>query len=227
MTLQPVVEGGPHVPAHNEERDAINQNTDDIANRIVKPDNPKVGDILRWNGTAWDVSTVRLLEGDVQPEGVVAAPIGSRYTDISPTAGAVEWVKTSGTDTSNTGWTMRAGDTGWRDVKGQADNRNSSAVSTLLIRRVLDVVDFYADLTVPSGGSMTSWTFYDLPTGFRPDFNRYGVIQDNREGAADSTQVLATGECILTTLHSGKRDRWNGTWITSDPWPTTLPGLAL
>lgn len=226
MALEHVVEGGPHVAAHNEERDAINDNTEDIANRIIKPANPKVGDILRWDGGAWAPSAVRLLEGEGQPEGVVAAPVGSRYTDISPTAGAVEWVKVSGTDTSNTGWVMRAGDTFWRDVKGAFNMRSNGTAHTGLLRRTLDVVDFYVDLTMPTNEA-APFMFYDLPTGFRPDFIRHGALQDNKEGAATNTMVDADGSCNLYGLSGGKRDRWNGTWTTRDPWPSVLPGAPL
>lgn len=224
--LDPVVEGGPHVSAHNEERDQINQNIDDIADRIIKPVNPKVGDILRFDGINWVPSATRLLEGSGQPEGVVAAPKGSRYTDTSGTDGAALWVKVSGTETSNTGWVLLGADTGWRDVKGAFTMRSNGIAHTGLLRRVNNLVDFYVDLTMPTNEA-TPFTFYVLPSGFRPDFSRYGLIQDNREGAANSTQVTAAGDCNLFGLVGGKRDRWNGSWATSDPWPSALPGIAL
>ena len=87
------------------------------------------------------------------------------------------------------------------------------------------VVECYFDLKMPS--SITSpYTLLTLPVGFRPPFDRYGGLQDNNESAAASTLVSAAGLCQLFTIVSGKSDRWQGTWITRDPWPNALPGTA-
>ena len=56
----------------------------------------------------------RSYEGVGSPEGKVAAPVGSIYTDSSATAGAIRWIKTSGTGTI--GWRVEYGDTGLRDL---------------------------------------------------------------------------------------------------------------
>lgn len=49
------------------------------------------------------------LQGTTEPEGVVSAAVGSRYTLVSSTTNVlpVEWIKTSGT--GNTGWQRLAG----------------------------------------------------------------------------------------------------------------------
>ena len=57
--------------------------------------------------------------GTGSPEGNVAAPIGSVYTDTAATNGAIRWIKTSGT--GNTGWRVEYGDTGWRDISDNID----------------------------------------------------------------------------------------------------------
>src|SRR5699024_4229512 len=74
------------------------------------------------------------LFGQGFPEGVVAAPVGSIYTDLNATNGAVRWIKKSGT--GNVGWWVLTGDTGWREVP----LLNSMAGWTLRLRRINDTV---------------------------------------------------------------------------------------
>lgn len=116
MPLDPVASGDPHVPAHNEERDAINALEIDVSRRIPLPSGASTGDLLRWDGTAWVTTETRFFEGNGSPNGKVAAPVGSRYVDKQATGGAVEWVKNSG-GTGNTGW---ASAVGFYNLSGQA-----------------------------------------------------------------------------------------------------------
>lgn len=225
MTLTPVSTGDPHVSAHNEERTALNDLADEVAGKITSPPNPKVGDIPRWTGSAWGLSEIRFFEGSGQPEGRVAAPIGARYRDVDGTNGAVEWVKVAGSDTSNTGWMLIAGDTGWRNVAGLFQARSNGVANSIMLRRVNNLVDFYMDVKTPTNTS-SPWTTMTLPVGFRPDFTRYGLLQDNKEAAAGSTAIMSDGSVNLYTIVSAKTDRFNGIWTTEDAWPTNLPGTA-
>ena len=59
------------------------------------------------SGVRW--SPARYLEGTGFPEGVVTAPVGTRYTDTAATNGAIEWIKATGTGA--TGWRVTYGDT--------------------------------------------------------------------------------------------------------------------
>lgn len=136
----------------------------------------------------------------------------------------MEWIKLSGLPTDNTGWLLLAGDTGWRNVAGSLTLRSNGAGHVALLRRVNNVVDLYLDLTNPTN-TTSPWSPIVLPPGFRPGFTRHGAMQDNKEGAAVSTAVLSDGTVNLYTLTSAKRDRYNGTWTTEDPWPTELPGV--
>lgn len=103
MPLSPVSSGDPHVPAHNSERDAINALEQNVASRIPFPPGAATGDLLRWDGVRWLTTETRFFEGEGDPNGVVAAPVGSRYVDKLATNGAVEWVKAYDGD-ANTGW---------------------------------------------------------------------------------------------------------------------------
>lgn len=227
MPLIPVSTGDPHVAAHNEEREAINALEEEFPTKLDKPPVPRVGDLLRFDGIAWTTSQTRLFEGDGQPEGVVAAPIGSRYVDVTAAEGAVEWLKIRGVDDNdNTGWQLLLADTGLRNISSLIDTRSTAVVNAAYLRRSGDLVDIYLDLKMPTNIA-SPWSLMTLPVGFRPPFTRHGALQDNNEAAAATSAVLNTGVVNLYTLVSAKTDRWNGSWLTRDPWPAALPGTAV
>lgn len=225
MSLPNVSSGDPHVSAHNAERAAITAVEEELPNKIDKPTVPMEGDVLRYDGQAWSTFNLRFFEGEGPPNGVVAGPLGSHYTDFAGTNGAVEWVKASGA-AGNTGWLLVAGDTGWRNVSGLTQLRTNGSCYAALLRRVGDSVDLYLDLKNPTNIA-SPWAVMTLPVGFRPGFERYGGLQDNRELAADYTMVSAAGVVNLYAIKSAKRDRYQGQWLTNDAWPVgALPGSA-
>jgi hypothetical protein len=114
MALIPVAEGDPHVPAHNEEREAINDLEENVASRIFNPTIKNVGSMLRWDGDDWVASKMRIFEGTGSPEGVIAAPTGSRYVDTTNASGIAEYLKASGS--GNTGWIPLNTATPWTNV---------------------------------------------------------------------------------------------------------------
>lgn len=225
MPLEHKSTNDPHVAAHNEERDAINALELEVEARIEKPTTPHTGELLRFDGSNWVPSLTRLFEGTGSPNGVVAAPIGSRYVDTEADSGAIEWIKDSGLPTDNTGWILSAyADTGWRNISSFVDKRGTAVVNSAMLRRVNDTVDLYLDMKMPTN-TASPWSVLTLPVGFRPSFSRYGAMQDNNEAAAASTRVTAGGVVELYTIVSAKTDRFNGTWTTTDAWPSVLPGI--
>lgn len=116
MSLDPVALDDPHVPAHNAERDAINALQEELATKIDLPPGLATGDLLVWDGTKIVSTETRFFEGQGGPNGVVAAPVGSRYVDKLATQGAVEWVKNAGGE-GNTGWATAVG---FYSVTGQS-----------------------------------------------------------------------------------------------------------
>lgn len=225
MPLEPRSTGDPHVAAHNEERDAINALEASVAGRIQLPNNPQTGQILRYNGSQWVGSAIRHFEGVGDPNNKVAAPLGSRYYDSAGTRGAVEWVKTDGAD-GNTGWAVLNGDTGWRDIRAQIKTLTNGVANHARIRRVGNLVDFYLDLKIPSNPT-GSYNILDLPNGWHPGYQRYGILQDNNEAAAQSSAAGADGKLFLYGAVAGKVDRWWGTWLVPNPWPTATFGSDL
>lgn len=223
--LPPVSSGDPHVPAHNAERDAINALELELDTKISLPAGAATGDLLRWDGVEWLTTETRFLEGEGRPDGVVAAPVGSRYIDKLGAQGAVEWVKRAGGDT-NTGWLCLAGDTGPRNVAAMISNGNGTIYSAVLVRSA-QIVELHIDVTMPSNMTAT-WTAMTLPIGFRPQYNRYGGLTDNKEGAdTKGTLVASDGRVIFYGVVGAKRDRYSGNWITRDAWPSALPGAAM
>lgn len=223
MPLDPVSTDDPHVAAHNEEREAINDLQAEIPLLIPKPNVPQVGDMLRYDGSNWVSSLSRLFEGVGQPEGSQAAPIGSTYIQTDGTTGAVRWLKTAGVDENdNTGWTLEIGDTKWRNFLSSVTLPAGAAKYAANVRRINNLVEVYFDLDTPAAGS--SWNFLTLPVGFRPKFTKYGALVDNSEAAGKGTSVSAAGVCNISVIVN-KRDRWHGSWFTDDAWPTALPAL--
>lgn len=169
--LPHVSDGDPHAPAHNAERDAINALQDDMPNKISLPPGAATGDLLRWDGTTWLTTETRFFEGNGNPNGVLAAPVGSRYIDKAATLGAVEWIKSTGT--GNTGWFTLAGDSGWIQV-GATDAApfqngfvNYGSSWTTAAYRKLNGVTHLKGLLNKTTGSR-ALVMFSLPVGFRP-----------------------------------------------------------
>lgn len=173
MTLDDVSTGDPHVPAHNAERAAINALQNLLDSKITLPSGLATGDLLRWDGTQIVSTETRFFEGNGTPNGVVAAPVGSRYVDKLATKGAVEWVKVTDGD-SNTGWTTHLrsfdaiGQAGTVTITGGAAKIKSKVVplnpaiflGTAPRQILLSPYGSYSDLSHPyvSTKSATSFT---------------------------------------------------------------------
>lgn len=152
--------------------------------------------------------------GAGSPEGKVAAPVGSIYTDSAATNGAIRWIKTSGTGT--TGWKVEYGDTGWRDITPE-----SITSGAMLIRRVGNTVMLSLRaivFTYQSLGRLPSG-FYS-PNVFLPakpitadEFTLY-VFADNNGYTSYQTTTPGDPSAMIGSA----------TYITDSAWPTTLPG---
>ena len=225
MALDPVSSGDPHVPAHNAERDAINDLENEVNARIPFPSGAATGDLLRWDGTQWLTTQTRFFEGNGRPDGVVAAPVGSRYVDKVGAQGAVEWSKKAGGDTAF-GWFCLAGDTGRRDIRSLFTVGNGT-IHSAYVSRVGHVVDMWFDVTMPSNMGTADVQLLPALPGFSPGYGRYAALQDNKENACTKgTMIHPDGGVSVFGVVGGKRDKFSGIWSTRDPWPTSLPGAA-
>ena len=158
--------------------------------------------------------------GTGSPEGKIAAPVGSIYTDTAATNGAIRWIKASGT--GNTGWRVEYGDTGVRDISHLLLNSSGS----ISIQRIGQVVYLNAKGIVPASTLGSGASFLDvLPVGFRPlerrDFAAMSVI---REGVSRSMYQFPTGAMGVWVPSTSDKYFFQHSWPTSGAWPTNLPG---
>lgn len=182
---------------------------------------------------ATELAAIHELRGTGMPNGVVAAPPGTYYTDTAGTNGAWRWIKTSGT--GNTGWTVVFGDTGWRDVSSLLINGwTVFAGQTPRIRRTNGGLVFLKGLIKPPPlGEFPETRFQalEIPIGFRPDaWNEYMPPMYTWATPATVLQTRIYNNFLVA--EEADTNKFGGVgwaigglfWFTNQAWPTTLPG---
>ena len=174
---------------------------------------PLLADSAQPGGIRW--ASTRLLEGTGHPEGVVTAGVGTYYTDTAATAGAIRWVKATGA--GNTGWKVEYGDTGPRQVKTLTTN--GVTVTSAVIRRQGNTVTLImVGISSPAGPA--GLDFLTLPDGLKvaPTGTTYA-------SSYYSLPYYVVWDVVHCSAFVPGGDDYIGfTYITDDPWPTTLPG---
>ncbi len=163
----------------------------------------------------------KIMSGTGSPESVVTAPVGSEWirTD-GATLGDFTYQKRSGT--GNTGWVVKDGDTGQRNMSAVTLS-NGWTTSEFYLHRVGSVVH----LTV--GAIKTSATtdiIYTLPTGFRPvGYIYFPAVTDTSD---DLARFYINGAGVLTawprSAMTGSTLYCTATFTTANAWPSSLPG---
>ena len=186
------------------------------------------------------------IRGTGSPEGRITAEIGTTYVDVNVTNGALKWIKESGN--GNTGWRVLIGDTGWRTL----DSVSKLGNSFVKVRRVNNLVLYqFGGLQwgwfgiVRRGRQGYSSQISDverncfivfrdsIPTGFRTQESLIGNIY-NDNGIVYGTWyvggVTDQNHLRFQFLNPVPTDRDIGdirvssiSYLTDDPWPTTLP----
>lgn len=186
------------------------------------------------------------IHGTGMPNGKVEAPVGTTYVDTNATNGALKWIKRTGTN--NQGWEVLTGDTGWRTL-----NINSKLGSSYLkIRRKNDTVMYqFGGLSwgwfgiVRRGGPGYSIQPSDrernvfilglrgIPEGFRSEFSLIGNIYNDKGipygtwyvgGPTDANMLrFQFLDPVPTNRDIGDIRVSPIMYLTSEPWPTTLP----
>lgn len=160
------------------------------------------------------------LRGTGSPYGTVTpASAGIYYTDTAGTTGAWRWLSTG---TTNTSWIVVVGDTGLRSM---TTIFGGSFTSSLHLQRSGNLVT----MALIIQGDTTGMTSYTIPAGFKRasayDFERAML----RGGTTAVVGYMRISSGYLLSLNDTPNPT-NGTgaetWITRDPWPTTLPGTA-
>lgn len=186
------------------------------------------------------------IHGQGMPNGKVTAPVGTTYVDTAVTNGALKWIKRSGNN--NQGWEVLTGDTGWRTL----NIVSKLGASYLKVRRKNDTVMYqFGGLSwgwfgiVRRGGAGYSIQPSDrerncfilglggVPVGFRSEFSLIGGIYNDKGtpygtwylgGAGDSNMLrFQFTDPVPTDRDIGDIRVSSISYLTSEPWPTTLP----
>lgn len=161
-----------------------------------------------------NIGAVEGRSGTGSPLGVVTPTrVGQIYTDTAATLGARAWISTGTTSSS---WRVLMGDV--QTPLAPLNGALLHAESGNLLRRVGDVVEL---AVTPAAQSWTSgYAFAAIPPGFR---TQSGYLPSSGYGGASATWMAVGAELRLYSSSIPTIQRWRWTWITNDPWPTTLP----
>ena len=186
------------------------------------------------------------IHGTGMPNGAVTAEIGTTYVDKNKTNGALKWIKT--TDSGNTGWEVLIGDTGWRTLNSVSRAGNSF----IKIRRVNNLVTYQFGglqwgwfgvnrrngpdfVRHNSSGDKGAKVLRPggIPVGFRSESSLIGGIYSDAGkpygiwylgGTSDSNFIQFTfNDPIPTDKDIGDIRVSAISYLTNEPWPTTLP----
>ena len=186
------------------------------------------------------------IHGTGMPNGKVTAPVGTTYVDTNATNGALKWIKRTGND--NRGWEVLTGDTGWRTLNIVSKLGNSY----LKVRRKNDTVMYqFGGLSwgwfgvIRRGGAGYSPQGSDrerncyilglngVPQGFRSESSLIGGIYNDKGtpygtwylgGPGDSNMLrFQFTDPVPTDRDIGDIRVSSISYLTSEPWPTTMP----
>ena len=186
------------------------------------------------------------IHGTGFPERKVSAPVGTTYVDTAVTNGALKWIKRRGN--GNEGWEILIGDTGWRNL----NIVSKLGGSYLKVRRKNDTVTYqFGGLSwgwfgiVRRGGPGYQLQPSDrernvfilglggIPVGFRSEASLIGGIYNDKGtpygtwylgGAGDSNMLrFQFTDPVPTDRDIGDIRVSSISYLTSEPWPTTLP----
>ena len=163
--------------------------------------------------------------GTGSPEGKITAPVGSIYTDLAATNGAIRWVKTSGTGA--TGWRVEYGDTGWRNITSLMGD--SATGGRALIRRINDTVWLDVDSLIYSSTSPSNYILFSasaIPAGFRvvSGWRYFNTTSRSTSESQGPLRVSYGGDLGLYDTAEKTQLTAYVSWLTGNGWPATLPG---
>lgn len=187
------------------------------------------------------------IRGTGSPEGRITGEIGTTYVDVNVTNGALKWIKEKGNN--NTGWRVLIGDTGWRTLNALSLVTVNNKKSEVKIRRVNNWVSFsfggldWGYFGIIRRGAKGFVGFREdtqvlilgirgIPAGFRSESSLTGNLYLNNElagnwylgGKSDGNYMLLNFIKQIPTTNDITNIRFSSiSYLTDDPWPTTLP----
>nr|DAM77063.1 MAG TPA: collagen triple helix repeat protein [Caudoviricetes sp.] len=198
------------------------------------------------NGPATPTTSSSELIGEGMPNGKVDGTLGQTYVDTKKTNGALKWIKR--TPSGNQGWAVLDGDTGWKTLNILSKLGNSY----LQVRRVNNTVTYQfgglqwgwfgivrrsnpAFIAHPGNRDKKCFLIANggIPSGYRTansligqifndDGIPYGTWYVGGYGDANHLRFQFT-DPVPTDRDIGDIRVSAISYITDDPWPTTLP----
>lgn len=171
-----------------------------------------------------EIAKLQTFRGSGSPEGKVSATVGSTYTDVNATNGAIRWIKTRGT--GNTGWSVEYGDTGWRSVPELFPIINVSALAhEVKIRRVNERVDIIVRGVMTVSGQFVSEPLSAIGHPSASYNASLGLINSaNTEAHLGNTHTYNRVRSIIG-FYEGDEIHATVSYITNAYWPSSLPGI--
>lgn len=177
------------------------------------------------------------LTGTGSPEGNVAAPVGSVYTDTAATNGAIRWIKASGTGV--TGWRDDYGDTtAALETKADKGHKHDSSEITDTANTFGGTSAANKIIRANQNGKLTIWTA-DITLGTDPANKLYvdTATADIRSttsglGAAAPNKIVRTNPEGQITVYHGSivadNDVVNKRYVDTktEPLDTTISALG-
>lgn len=175
---------------------------------------------MRRTNTWADATTTKEAELDLGDGLSTRLPLGRPYT-IDQSAGRVlkAW------DYLNKREQIIYGDTGYRSLPN--DPAKTSDVGNIIVRRLGSLVELnISDKTVLVSGNVT---LLNLPAGFRPWAwvnTNLTTIYDSVSPTSNGLRITSAGDVMVYSVAAGEVLRGHVVFMTPDPWPTSLPGIA-
>lgn len=136
--------------------------------------------------------------GTGSPEGVIAAPVGTVWTDTNATYGAIEWTKATGTGT--TGWRVTKGDTGLVDVTSQSTIGGSAPIAGDKVEVQRTPHHLTLQIALAARSSPASPLHVTLPAWARPGRIRVAAVSSG--GGTPTRMLYAAGSSDQASFYS-------------------------
>jgi hypothetical protein len=120
---------------------------------------------------------------------------------------------------------IEMGDTGWRDIT--ALQVNGWAFTTIQLHRNGSHCTLRGVWPITADDGKTSDTFYTLPSGYRSSLLLDQPVRNPSTVAGPFIRINVAGSLQALSPSSASTVYFSITWVTTDPWPSTLPGTAI